>query len=109
MAKIILIIVPSMIAIISAPGNAQESTHQVNRFIYCYETTDGQRLDDERIKEMTGGDTITGRIPYATEALEFQPNHKLVIAGNHAPIIVDDGIGLWRRMILFPFSETSSH
>lgn len=76
------------------------------RFIYCNETTDGQRLDDARIKELTGGDTITGRIPYALEAVEFQPSHKLVIAGNHAPIVVDDGHELWRRMIVFPFSET---
>lgn len=79
---------------------------QGRRFVYCNETTDGQWLDDARIKELTGGDTITGRIPYAAEAVEFPPTHKLIIAGNHAPMVSDDGHGLWRRMMLFPFGET---
>ncbi len=39
------------------------------RLIYCNETTDGQRLDDARVKELTGGDTITGRVPYASQAV----------------------------------------
>ena len=78
---------------------------QGRRFIYANETTEGQRLDDARVKELTGGDTITGRLPYAIEAISFSPTHKLVIAGNHAPIITDDSEGLWRRMILMPFTS----
>jgi P4 family phage/plasmid primase-like protien len=75
------------------------------RLIYCNETTDGQKLDDARVKELTGGDTITGRVPYATQAVSFRPTHKLVMVGNHAPIIQDDSYGMWRRIKLIPFSQ----
>ena len=78
---------------------------QGRRFIYCNETAEGQRLDDARVKELTGGDTITGRLPFAREAISFSPTHKLVIAGNHPPVVTDDGDGMWRRMILFPFTQ----
>lgn len=76
------------------------------RLVFCNETTEGQRLDDARVKELTGGDTITGRVPYAKSAVEFRPTHKLVISGNHEPIISDDGYGLWRRIVLFEFKVT---
>jgi len=70
---------------------------QGRRFIYANETTEGRFLDDARVKDLTGGDTITGRLP--------APTHKLVIAGNHAPIVTDDSDGLWRRMILMKFTQ----
>ena len=78
---------------------------QGRRLIYCNETSDGQRLDDARVKEMTGGDTITGRLPYATQAVSFTPTHKLMMVGNHAPIIQDDSYGMWRRIKLIPFTK----
>lgn len=76
------------------------------RLIYCNETTEGRHLDDARIKDLTGGDTLVGRVPYAKADIQFQPTHKLIIAGNHKPVITDNSFGLWRRLILFPFSET---
>ena len=75
------------------------------RLIYCNETTEGKRLDDARVKELTGGDTITGRVPYAIQAVSFRPTHKLVMVGNHAPIIQDDSYGMWRRIKLIPFTQ----
>jgi putative DNA primase/helicase len=78
---------------------------QGRRFIYANETTEGRFLDDARVKDLTGGDTITGRLPYAKAAISFEPTHKLVIAGNHAPIVTDDSDGLWRRMILLKFTQ----
>jgi putative DNA primase/helicase len=78
---------------------------QGRRFIYANETTEGRFLDDARVKDLTGGDTITGRLPYAKAAISFSPTHKLVIAGNHAPIVTDDSDGLWRRMILMKFTQ----
>ena len=78
---------------------------QGRRVIYANETTEGRFLDDARVKDLTGGDTITGRLPYAKAAISFAPTHKLVIAGNHAPIVTDDSDGLWRRMILMKFTQ----
>ena len=75
------------------------------RMVYCNETRDGEYFDETRLKELTGGDTIEGRVPYAKEAVEFSPTHKLIIAGNHAPNVSDESIGFWRRMVLFPFAQ----
>ena len=74
------------------------------RLVYCSETTDGQRLDDARVKEMTGGDTLQGRELYARSPITFSPTHKLLMIGNHTPIVQDDSDGMWRRIktLLFP-------
>jgi P4 family phage/plasmid primase-like protien len=79
---------------------------QGKRFVYCNETKEGQRLDDARIKDLTGGDTITGRALYANESISFSPTHKLVMAGNHRPIVSDDSHGFWRRVVVIPFDVT---
>lgn len=76
------------------------------RLAFANETTEGSYLDEARVKELTGGDTLTGRTPYATEAITFQPSHKLVLVGNHHPLVSDTGYGLWRRMVLIPFEVT---
>ena len=76
------------------------------RLAFANETTEGSYLDEARVKELTGGDTLTGRVPYATESITFQPSHKLVLVGNHHPLVSDTGYGLWRRMVLLPFEVT---
>lgn len=75
------------------------------RMIYCNETSEGRQLDEARVKELTGGDTITGRSPYAPAAITFRPTHKLIVVGNHQPEIRDTGEGLWRRVALVGFNE----
>jgi putative DNA primase/helicase len=76
------------------------------RLIWANETTEGKKLDDARVKDLTGGDTLTGRVPYGKADIVFRPSHKLVIVGNHRPIISDNSHGMWRRMALTPFEET---
>jgi P4 family phage/plasmid primase-like protien len=68
------------------------------RLVYCSETTDGQRLDDARVKEMTGGDTLQGRELYARSPITFSSTHKLLMLGNHTPIVQDNSDGMWRRI-----------
>ncbi len=76
------------------------------RLAYANETEEGQRLDDARVKDMTGGDTLTGRVPYGIAAITFTPTHKLVVVGNHKPDIADTSHGMWRRVMLIPFDQT---
>lgn len=76
------------------------------RFVYASETEEGQRLAAARIKELTGGDTLSGRVPYAKAAVTFGPTHKLVIVGNHKPEIGDMSQGMWRRVLLVGFDQT---
>ncbi|MCL4780697.1 MAG: hypothetical protein KJ049_10930 [Gammaproteobacteria bacterium] len=67
------------------------------------ETTQGSRFDEAKLKQLTGGDTLTGRFLYQ-EAFDFAPTHKLMIRGNHKPAINGTDEGIWRRLHLVPFS-----
>jgi putative DNA primase/helicase len=68
------------------------------------ETNEGVRLNEARIKVLTGGDPITARRLYH-ENFTFDPTHKLILAFNHKPIIADDSEGMWRRVRLIPFTR----
>ena len=76
------------------------------RMVYCNEVEEGRHLAEGRVKELTGGDTLSGRVPYAKEDITFRPSHKLVMIGNHQPEIHDMSHGMWRRMLLIPFEQT---
>lgn len=75
------------------------------RFAYANETEEGRRLAEARVKELTGGDTLTGRVPYGKADIVFQPSHTLVLAGNHKPEIADMSNGMWRRVLLIEFGQ----
>jgi putative DNA primase/helicase len=75
------------------------------RLIYCNEVEEGRRLAEARVKEMTGGDTLSGRVPYAKADITFQPSHKLVMIGNHKPEVRGTDRGIWRRILLIPFDQ----
>lgn len=80
------------------------------RLAYCNEVEEGGRIDEARVKEHTGGDTLTGRAPYAKQSVTFRPTHNLVMVGNHKPEIHDMSHGMWRRVLLIPFDVTiASH
>lgn len=72
------------------------------RFVVAAELPSGKRLNEQVIKDLTGGDTIAARFLHQ-EFFEFKPTHKLWIYGNHKPIIRDTDDGIWRRVCLVPF------
>lgn len=74
------------------------------RFVTAAETREGMRLNEQRIKTLTGGDAITARFLYHN-SFTFSPTHKLWLAFNHKPIIADDSEGMWRRVRLVPFTR----
>ena len=79
---------------------------QGKRLVFANETQDGQRLDDARIKDLTGGDSLTGRWLYSNNTITFKPNFKLLMVGNYVPTVSDNSHGFWRRIVLFPFNVT---
>ena len=54
------------------------------RLVVAHETQKGRRWDEAKIKNLTGGDTLTGRFMRG-DFFDFKPTHKLMIAGNHKP------------------------
>jgi putative DNA primase/helicase len=75
------------------------------RLVSANEGSDGQRLDEALVKQLTGGDTIAARHLYA-EHFEFKPTFKIWLASNHKPRIKETGIAVWRRVKLIPFTVT---
>ena len=76
------------------------------RMAFVNETSEGVFIDEARFKQWTGGDSLTGRVPYAKEPITFQPTHKLIGIGNYLPNVSDTGDGFWRRMALLRFGIT---
>lgn len=73
------------------------------RGAFLNETTQGAKFDEAKLKDLTGGDSLTARFLHR-EFFDFAPTHKLVIRGNHKPAIVGTDEGIWRRLRLVPFT-----
>jgi putative DNA primase/helicase len=76
-----------------------------SRFATAIETRQRQRLDEELVKQLTGGDKIRARFLYG-EFFEFVPVAKIWLATNHQPKIAGTDDGIWRRIRLIPFTVT---
>jgi putative DNA primase/helicase len=72
------------------------------RLVTASETNDDTRLNEARMKMLTGGDPTTARFLHR-EFFTFVPVAKFVLAANHKPRIRDYSHGFWRRMRLIPF------
>jgi putative DNA primase/helicase len=74
------------------------------RFLAASETAAGRKLDDERIKELVGGDTQTARHLYG-KWFDFKPTGKIHMATNHLPSFESGGDGMGRRLRLVPWEQ----
>jgi putative DNA primase/helicase len=75
------------------------------RLVSAIEADPGQRLAENVIKSLTGGDMVTARELYS-KAIEFKPAFKLILAANHKPTIRGTDHAIWRRVHLVPFTVT---
>lgn len=72
------------------------------RMVTTEEPTEGVRLNEGLLKQLTGGGKVTCRFLYGDE-FEYAPEFKLWIATNHKPVIRGTDVGIWRRIRLIPF------
>lgn len=63
------------------------------------------RLNEPRIKALTGSDPVTARYLYG-EPFTFTPSAKFILATNTKPIVADNSMGFWRRLKLVPFTRS---
>jgi len=75
------------------------------RLVTCNELDAGLRLDEARVKQLTGGDRLTAR-RMKEDFWDFAPTFKLWLAGNHRPRVLGTDEGIWRRLLLVPFIVT---
>jgi putative DNA primase/helicase len=74
------------------------------RFVTALETSDTARLNEARIKLLTGGDAVTCRQLYKP-LFTYEPTYKFWLACNHKPVVHDDSEGFWRRVMMVPFTR----
>lgn len=92
--------------------DANRATDQTNdlamlrsvRFVTIIETDADKRLDEPRVKHLTGGDMITCRF-LRREFFSYRPNFKIMMATNYLPAIRNMDRGIWRRLEAIPFEQ----
>lgn len=75
-----------------------------SRLVVAEESEAGRNWHSSRIKTLTGGDPVTARF-MRQDFFEFAPTWKLLLVGNHQPLLrhVDDA--LVRRFNIIPFTH----
>lgn len=74
------------------------------RMALTSETEEGVALAETLVKTLTGGDTISVRQLYAPP-VDFKPQFKLLVLGNHKPVVRGADYGIWSRIRLVPFTR----
>lgn len=72
------------------------------RLVTASETEEGKAWAESRIKSMTGGDPITARF-MRQDFFTYMPQFKLVIVGNHKPVLKNVDDAARRRFNIVPF------
>jgi putative DNA primase/helicase len=73
------------------------------RLVSCVEVDQGRRMAESLVKQLTGGEKVRAR-RMREDFWEFDPTHKLFLAGNHKPTVQGTDEGIWRRVLLVPFT-----
>lgn len=75
------------------------------RWINASETGQGSYLAENKLKQITGGDTTAGRALYASYQ-EFQLSGVVLFSTNHLPKVKGTDEGIWRRINVIEFKRT---
>ena len=74
------------------------------RMLLASEVDSNKRLSEALIKQLTGGDTLTGAKLYGG-SYEFRPQHKINLLGNYIPQTTDTSYGMERRIMVIKFGK----
>jgi putative DNA primase/helicase len=75
------------------------------RLAIASETEEGRRLAEAKVKDLTGGGRLRARF-MRRDFFEFEPTHKLLIVGNHRPVLRNVDEAMRRRLLLIPFTAS---
>jgi putative DNA primase/helicase len=75
------------------------------RLILASETKANSHLNEQALKNFTGGEKINAQRKYG-HPFEYSPTGKIWIGVNHQPRVKDDSFGFWRRVRIVPFERT---
>ena len=75
------------------------------RLLIAAELEEGMRLSTSIVKQLCSTDAIQGEKKYKAP-FSFLPTHTLVLYTNHLPKVGARDEGIWRRLIVIPFTAT---
>ncbi len=73
------------------------------RLLIAAELEEGTRLNTSTVKQLTSTDNVHGEKKYK-DPLSFTPSHTLVLYTNHLPKVGAMDTGIWRRLVVIPFT-----
>lgn len=73
------------------------------RIVTTSETEKSRKMAESIVKRVTGGDAIVASFKHE-RSFEFRPCFTIWMAANHKPVITGTDYGIWRRILLIPFS-----
>ncbi|MGJ4850603.1 phage/plasmid primase, P4 family [Bacillota bacterium Meth-B3] len=73
------------------------------RLLIAAELEEGTRLNTSTVKQLTSTDNVYGEKKYK-DPLSFTPSHTLVLYTNHLPKVGAMDSGIWRRLVVIPFT-----
>jgi putative DNA primase/helicase len=74
------------------------------RLVVASETEEGRAWAEARVKALTGGDPVTARF-MRRDYFTFVPTLKLLIVGNHKPVLRNVDEAMRRRIHIVPFTH----
>ena len=74
------------------------------RLVTASETEEGRAWAESRIKQLTGGDPVSARF-MRQDFFTFRPQFKLLIIGNHRPVLSNVDEAARRRFNIIPFTR----
>ena len=77
---------------------------EARRFVTAAESAESCRLNEDRLKALTGGEPITAHLMRENDHT-FPNTSKLWLSVNHRPRVLDDSDAFWRRAMLVPFTR----
>ena len=77
------------------------------RLLIAAETEEGVRLSTSNVKQLASTDKIAAEKKFK-DPFSFTPSHSLVLYTNHLPRVGAMDAGIWRRLIVIPFTATIS-
>ena len=73
------------------------------RFVEISETGEGNELNEEQVKNLTGRERLKASMKYKS-LTEFDPTHHLWLLTNAKPNVRGTNYAIWRRLKLIPFA-----
>lgn len=91
--------------LLSTKGSNKHETWRMSlahvRLVGAQEVDEGRTFAESLIKELTGGDIITGRKLYQDE-WSYKPEFTAWLSVNHLPHVRGTDEGIWRRLCVIP-------